>query len=251
MGARAARSYFPHTALWRRQGARLDVEPIGSGDPPHCRVAEGAELGAGKPRGDPVPQLRVVDYGGPGDLDGGTCHCSDLSLIEGSIDPPDSGAQRGQSLLPRRHRRPGSHRSRHPRRRDLRSLPHGRPQRLAHLGSAGHGESPHRGKPDARGRRTGHHHLHVRHYRDSERGHAQLQRARLRRQGSGRTHQAERQGTRALVPAAGAHRGAGRHGGHRGLPGIPRLLQRRHRYVSRPTCRAPGLRSSSPYRGYC
>ena len=126
MGARAARSCFPDTALWRRQGARLDVGPVGSRDPPHGRLAEGAELGAGKPRGHPLPQLRLVDHGGPGDLDGGTCHRSDLSFVEGSIDPPDSGAQRSQSLLPRRHRRPGSHRSRHPRRRDLRSLSHRR-----------------------------------------------------------------------------------------------------------------------------
>ena len=69
------------------------------------------------------------------------------------------------------------------------------------------------GLADPRRRRHGHDHLHVGHHRDAQRSDAPLRLVRLRRQDArawlGLTRRA-----RALVPAAGPHRGARGHGGN-------------------------------------
>ena len=100
---------------------------IGHGPVPPPRfaasqLAEGAGLGTGKPCVHSFPELRMVDHGRSGDLDGGIRHCPGLSVAEGPIHPPDSGTLRSKSLLRRRNRRAGSDGGRNPRRHELRAL---------------------------------------------------------------------------------------------------------------------------------
>ena len=149
----------------------------GRAGPSHGGTPAVARLGARLQSGHPLQKLCLVDDDRPGHLDGRLRVCAAVPHAGGRHGASDPDPQRGQGRVHWQARRLAKHEAGHPPRHALHRL------RLVTRRCGGRSPwvgchlRPHaatRRQPGARGGRTGHAHLHIRHHRHAQRRDAHL-----------------------------------------------------------------------------